>query len=331
MQDFVDPVRSVGNIAAYSQFVIASFDDLKTGKGMLKLLKACYEDPVGILPKGTKLVIPPRDVWLFVYCMTLEKAEQGKVVAYGLSNLAAETGFPEIGAGGFVIPPFVHRHNSLPTPMLVAIARVFAEKIKRIGRDRLASSDFTRSMKAMLIQRAMYVLSNYRNFDPLMWLVELKLNIAGIECAVVKVPTFFKEVAGVSSSTSVFIRITDDTIIYTQTVTEAGRMHKTKELSARFRATKVKWDGKQFGERASAKHIYLVVDGEWRDDDLETLMRSGVDAVFYTDEMDRLVAVLTGKKAAIKSQVLKLPDEEVLPMAAEPEEKEPVSMKRPGE
>lgn len=329
MQDFVDPVRSIGNIAAYSQFVVAHFDELKTGKGMLKWLKACYDDPAGILPKDRKLSIPPRDVWLFVYCMTLEKAEQQKVVAYGLSNLAAETGYPEIGAGGFVVPPFVHRQKLLPTPMLTAISRVFAEKIQRIGRDQLAADDFTRSMKAMLIQRAMYVLSTYRNFDPLTWLVQAKLDAVGLKSAVVTVPTFFKEVAGVASSTSVFIRVTDDAIVYTQMVTDAGRVHKTKELSARFRATKIKWDGKQFARRASANRIYLVVDGEWRDEDLEVLMRSGADNIFYPDEMNQLVAALGGKQAAAKPQVFKLPDEEVLPMAAE--EEEPITMKRRGE
>lgn len=292
MQDFILPLRAADNINVYSQFVVDQFDDLTTQAGMKRYLTKCFDDPMSILPGGTALDVEPRDVWLFVYCMTLEKALQGKVVAYGLSNLATDTGYPEIGAGGFVIPPFVHRQKPLSKDMLQEIARVFSKKISSIGKAKLGSSSFKVAMKEMLIQRQRYVLSTYRNFDPLAWLIEEKLADAGVPVKRVTVPTFLKERAGVSSATSVFLKVGTDTLIYWQSVTEAGRIHKTKELSARFRATKLKWDGKSILQRKSANRIFLVVDGEWRKSDFEMFLKSGVDQVFYPDQLDDLVKVL---------------------------------------
>lgn len=292
MGDFIDPLRSIGNIEVYSRFVVEHFDELASAEGMKNGLLQCYQDPVGIIGSTEDFDVPPRDNWLFVYCMTLEKAEKNKIVAYGLSNLAADTGFPEVGAGGFVIPPFVHRDKLLPDQMLKAIAAVFAGKIANLGKARLSSLEFQKRMRDMIVQRQRYILSTYRNFDPLAWLIQSKLNDAGIATTPVTVPSFVKEIAGTSSATSGFLRAERDSLIYWQSVTEAGRVHKTKELSARFRATKVRWDGKRFGWRSLASRIFLVVDGEWRDDDLKIFLESGVTQVFYPDQIDLLAAAL---------------------------------------
>ena len=99
MNDFLVTLRAVGNLTIYTQFVIEHFNDLITPSGMKRWLIACYNDPSGIIPKNKKLYINPIDTWLFVYCMTLEKALKNKVLAYGISNLAADTGFPEIRKG----------------------------------------------------------------------------------------------------------------------------------------------------------------------------------------------------------------------------------------
>jgi len=288
MQDFILPLRAADNIASYSQFVVDHFEELRTAEGMADYLLQCFDDPVGILPDDPPLDVAPRDVWLFVYCMTLEKALKGKIVAYGLSNLAAETGYPEIGAGGFVIPPFLHRQKPLADDMLAAIAQVFSEKIDTIGKAKLGSIGFQAAMKAMLIQRQRYVLSTYRNFDPLAWLIEEKLKDAGLVAKRVTVPSFLKERAGVSSATSVYLQVGPDTLIYSQSCHGSHVNDKSKELSGRFRATKLKWDGKTFSSRPSAKRMYFVADGEWRAGDLEMFLRSGIDAVFFPNEIDKL-------------------------------------------
>jgi hypothetical protein len=292
MRDFIDPLRSIANIGVYSQFVLDHFRELKTAAGMKKWLQACFDDPVGMIGKIKDFDVPPRDNWLFVYCITLEKAAQKRIVAYGLSNLAAETGFPEIGQGGFVIPPFVHRQKPLPDAMLSAVARVFAKKIDTLGAVTLGSDDFRRTMQEMLVQRQMYILSTYRNFDPLACLILLELKTGGVSGQIVTIPSFLKELAGVSSATSVFIAAGTDTLISWQSCHGSHVNDKTKELSARFRATKVSWNGKEFVGRMAAKRIFFVADGEWRDEDLAMLGRSGVDRFFYSDQIGNLVIAI---------------------------------------
>lgn len=295
MQDFIDPLRSVDNIDAYSAFIEDKFADLSTPSGMLKWLKACYTDPVGILPTTVKLSIPPRDVWLFVYCITLEKANQEKIVAYGLSSLAADSGVPDAELR-FAMPAFAARQAMPSSATLKAVARVFANKVRELGLKKLKSKEFVKAMKAMLIQRGMYVLSTYRNFDPLTSLVQAQLLAAGIASTEVIVPTFFKEIADVSSSTSTFIQVGHDTLIYCQSCHGSHVNDKAKELSARFRATKLKWNGKKFVDRSNAKNLYFIADGEWRVEDFDIFMRSGVDRIFYPDQMDELIKALGGKK-----------------------------------
>lgn len=291
MQDFILPLRAADNIDIYSQFVVDQFDDLTTPAGMKRYLTKCFDDPMSILPDGTILDVEPRDVWLFVYCMTLEKALQGKVVAYGLSTLSHDSGVSDAELR-FDMPEFVARSKSPKMVTLEAIARVFSKKVSSIGKTKLGSSSFKAAMKEMLIQRQRYVLSTYRNFDPLAWLIEEKLKDAGLEARRVTVPTFLKERAGVSSATSVFHRVGADTLVYSQSVTEAGRIHKTKELSARFRATKIKWDGKTIVKRNNANRMFLVADGEWRESDFEMFLKSGVDQIFYPDELENLVKAI---------------------------------------
>jgi len=167
MNDFLVALRAVGNLKIYTQFVIEHYNELIAPAGMKKWLIACYNDPSGIIPRKKKLYINPIDTWLFVYCMTLEKALKNKVLAYGISNLAADTGFPEIGKGGFIIPPFIHREKMPSDEILNAIAKVFSKKVKKIGNGKLESVEFITSMKKMLLQRQMYILNVYRYFDPI--------------------------------------------------------------------------------------------------------------------------------------------------------------------
>lgn len=287
MDDFIDPLRSIGNIELYSQFVVDNFDELKTASGMKKWLKACYDDPVEIVGDASLFDVPPRDCWLFVYGITLEKALQKKVVAYGLSSLAHDSGVPDAELR-FAMPEFVARKALPAAATLTAVARVLAGKLANIGMSKLRSVEFQKSMRDMLTQRQMYVLSTYRNFDPIAWLIQLKLEAIGITAGESTVPSFLKELADASSATSTFIRPRSDTLIYWQSCHGSHVNDKTKELSARFRATKVAWDGVHFKERASAKHLFFVADGEWRDEDLEMLSRSGATEIFYPDGVDKL-------------------------------------------
>ena len=308
MHDFAQSLYCVENSGSYTDFVVENYSELTTAKGVADLLIACYNNPVDLL-KGRILKYKPIDTWLFSYAMTIKKAETGKVLAYGLSYLSKDSGIKDSRIR-FLGPKFLWRQDSFTDIEIDAISGVFAKLFSSISKKQFDSMEFRRSMYLMLLQRAFYTLSNYRNYEPLRDITLNALKAAGINCKLIKQNTALSEFSGSTAATTDFIFIPPDTLIYWQTVTEAGRIHKTKELSARFRSTKAKWNGKTFLPRSSAEYIYFIADGEWRSEDFDMLVRSGIEKVFYPDEIDRLIDLID------KPNRIKIEDVD-LPLAAE--------------
>lgn len=292
MENVIKPIRGISNIDVYIDFLIDNYKELKNPKGMLNLLNKCYDDPVSLIKDTSKIQEKPNDNWLFVCCMTLDVVKENKIFAYGLSTLADETGFPEISTSGFIIPPYIWRRKNLNSEMLKAIAKVFANKIKNLGVYELFDSEFRAGLKKMMIIRQLHKLLLFDDFNALAFLIENKLRNVRLPYSIEAIPTCFSEYVGVKAATTKFIRVGEDALICWKTVTEAGRIHKTKELSARFRATKVMWDGRNFVKRPNAKRMLFVADGEWREEDFKMLLRSGIDGIFYPDEMDKLIKAI---------------------------------------
>jgi hypothetical protein len=323
MNDLIRPVRAIGNVKHFHQFVVDNFDDLITPGGMRKWMDACYVDPAELVKEGCDAAAAPSQHWLFVFCITLEKAVQGKVVAYGLSTLASDSGVPD-SVLRFVMPLYVARDKEPESNTLNAVSKVFAAKLKSIGLAKLTSLEFRRSMQEMLRQRDLYVLSTYRNYDPLLWLIQLELKKAKIPFSEVTVPSLMGQLSGQNSASSFFLRVAKDTVIYWQTATTAGKGHKVKELGARFRSVMISSGGKAVVARPEVQKIYLVIDGEWDAEDLQILSRCGVSGIYYPDELPEMIAALSSvpKKLISVSQVS-------LPMAAEAQNEVP-KLKRKG-
>ena len=317
MRDFARQLYCVENIHGYIDFIIENHDKLSTTQGVKEALQFCYKDPVGIL-KGHEIKYEPIENWLFTFAMTIEKAIKGKVLAYGLSKLANETGVKDSRIR-FAGPQFLWRQRPFKENEITEISRVFSNKFASVSIDKFNSNEFRSQMYSTLLQRAFYTLSNYRLFEPLKDLVIHNLSDKGISCLYQKINTALSEFSGSSAATADYIKVQPNTLIYWQSVTEAGRIHKTKEVSARLRATKIKWDGESFVSRRSANKIYMIADGEWRSEDFEMLIRSGVDGIFYPDEIDELVSQIQPDKGITI-------DEIELPLAAEPAE--PIQTKK---
>src|SRR5205823_3180276 len=130
------------------------------------------------------------------------------------------------------------RQSEPDRAVIKAVARVFADKLKEIGRETLESEDFRKAMTEMLRQRELYVLSTYRNYDPLLWLLEEELSAGDIVATAVTVPSLMAQLSGQNSANSKFLRFVKDGLIYWQTATQAGKVHKVKEIGARFRSTR---------------------------------------------------------------------------------------------
>jgi hypothetical protein len=81
-------------------------------------------------------------------------------------------------------------------------------------------------------------------------------------------------------------------VVCWKSVTDAGKDHKRKELGGRARALRFMKTDRGFEVRPTAAKLFLVVDGTFNTADIGVLLQSGWDAVFYPDEMDKLVKAI---------------------------------------
>jgi len=109
------------------------------------------------------------------------------------------------------------------------------------------------------------------------------------------VRTCFAEKAGLGGQAGkTTVAIAKNTLINWQSVSDAGRDHKKKELCGRAVGLRYSWNAEQqkFIPRPGVKKLILVLDGTWRQQDLDALVRAGWDEIYYPDEMDKLAEAI---------------------------------------
>ena len=79
-------------------------------------------------------------------------------------------------------------------------------------------------------------------------------------------------------------------LICWKSVTDSGKDHKRKELSARARALRFQKKTEEFSINPNIEKLILVIDGTFNDEDLKVLYESGWDEIYYPDEMNELLA-----------------------------------------
>jgi len=73
-----------------------------------------------------------------------------------------------------------------------------------------------------------------------------------------------------------------------QSASAQGDDHKTKELCGRIGMLRVTTNKTGKVVPAPFKKAILVIDGTWKEDQLERLAAAGFDSVYYVDEIDQL-------------------------------------------
>jgi hypothetical protein len=235
---------------------------------------------------------------LFSFIIDLIKASTGRQQGYGYSKLAEEVGRQEgISSGYISIADWVNRVDGaeIPDEMLEGVSRVLASKISDIGIgkiDTLADKivDFTERsfLNARIIP--------YRKFEPLPWMLKSELKRQDKDF-VEKKPYggWIREYTDASgrTATTPFIRV-GTTLVHWKTVSDSGRSHKKKELSGRARNVKYQYhpDASTFTRREGVDELALIVDGTFREEDLDVLVKSGWDRIVYPDEIADFVSEL---------------------------------------
>ena len=298
-----EQIRRSDTINYMFSYVCNNFYKLICADNLYEGLKALRSDPNALIEKkDCPANWPPHNVWLLDIIIEIIKAYTGKSNGYGYAQLAADIAVNSTtenfspNVREYLLSPWGHlsewstRSNSAPLPdeVLMCVAEVLSSKLRDIGLEDIVilTAKITAAFLHNLVENK---LCTYRGFSPLPFLMEYHGVIKDRNYA--RIRTCFAEKAGLSGlSGKTTVALVKHTIINWQTATDAGRDHKRKELCGRAIGLRYTWnaDKKQFEPRPGVQKLILLLDGTWRQKDLDALVRAGWDEIYYPDEIDQL-------------------------------------------
>lgn len=300
MEQWYYTLRNRPLVPAMARWIIANYSNLCRPEWFRDKLIELYYSPEKFLSKPPDVAQwPPPTVWLFEVVMQLVRASTGSANGYGygqlFNELLARYGGRLKGGGEpprwrFVLPDWVHRrgNKSFSPEELLQVTTILSERLVKISFARakailseMAEANATHILEAKVIP--------YRMFDPIGKLLES--NIPGFKET--QVDVCFREASGVRGQAGrMVIGKAKHTLINWQSCTDSGRDHKKKELCGRAVGLRYHWNGTAFVPRPGVNKLILVLDGTWKDEDIQALVRAGWDEIYYPDEMDRLVKAI---------------------------------------
>lgn len=321
--EWIDSLRTLAGVGDQLAYMAKHWSDMTTGAGLYSHLTRCHLNPHALCP--TAVPAGSKRVWLFHVIVEWIKLAEGTRTAFGLavlvddldrlttdrshrSNVRAILGREPRWLAKHTLGLGLTDWHSAPSKQhfafadddLARVADVLARKLKETKAPDPAS-DASRVAKALVQTVLEAKLLTYRNFKPFEMLLESELKKVGLVGALeVAVRACFAEAASAAgahldprSSGTTVMRV-KNTLINWQSASDEGRDHKKKELCGRAPALRYSWDAKngRYVGRPNTDKLLLIVDGTWRQDDLDALVRAGWDEVFYPDEMDKLVQAI---------------------------------------
>ena len=266
---------------------------------MLKCLHEQYANPIEhiIVPEGVE---NPSTVWIFDFISALEKAN-GHQFGYPDFSRHEAASMSQIGnmnigiwCSCFLTQYFTRKSNfTTPDSALNYAAKVMSEVLCKYSADQISRLQ-NKTIAAFQKKEYQTSMPSHRGFEPLLALLihegvidspEKKENIRAC----------FAEKANLTGQAGMTpVVIVKNTLIKWQTATDAGRDHKRNELSGRAVSMRYTWDNeaKRFVPRSNVKKMILLLDGTWRQKDLNALIDSGWDEIYYPDEIDKLKAAI---------------------------------------
>lgn len=288
-------VRDSALLFEYVNWCKANWPQLVTPTKMKQTLLVLHNNPAtGIqVPKGCN---PPTHIWIMDVLGAIERASSKKSQSYGLSALTNHPSGKSQRIGNLFVGDWCSRfmtgfltRKANFTPPAVALdffAKALSDLAKKVSKAQVSAASVLDKYIAKELE-AVYL--SHRGFDPLWILISNKLPLA----KTLTIATCYAEAAALSGRTGTCrLAKIQETFIYWQTCSDAGRDHKKKELCGRAIGIRYEWIGKAFARRRKTKKLILVLDGTWRQDDLGALLRSGWDEVYYPDEMALLAKAI---------------------------------------
>lgn len=282
---YVSDLRGVGSLGGCYNWILDHFDELKSPIAFARVSQMIFGDPAAPFSASGAIQQVPNNNWLLYSVINVLRCESGRKDGYGYTEIARET---EIRNVHLKLEPYINRTRDIDKVTLDSVAGVLAGHLVRIG-----NGKFKELIKPAIQTQTESIFNfqmmNYRHFNPIEWLVLRDLERAGIPCSFpAALPSFVVD-EGVAATTGNLIQIGDRSIWIKCQSAYAGRIDKRKELAGRVGAIRLAMSGTQQKE---AK-FYLVIDGDFDQQDIDLLARSGWNAVVYFDEFDRILRLIT--------------------------------------
>ena len=292
---WIHSIRELPSLKKFTNFVIDNFDSVVEPDALCNMLLKLHEDPSSLLTReDLEEIGAPRMVWLYEVLMLILKDATGSRTGFGTAPLArAASRIPGMPPANdrlykIVIPDWISRsgRESLPRESVHGLATVLATMLKSIGRSevtRLCDTLSDSYLKLLFEDKII----GYWKFQPLGTLVKAKLASADE----VTIRSCFAEASGAWEQAGVTrIVRSASTLIGWKTAHGSHTSDKKKELCGRAVALRYTWDNvnKTFKPRPGVSKLILVLDGTWRQGDLDALLRAGWDEIYYADEMSKL-------------------------------------------
>jgi hypothetical protein len=294
LQQACASIRASNEFGVFHAFVVKHFNTLTTPNGLKNALLDCFKDPGFVL--GEKLAIKNpagRGVWLFEYLMTVIKTETGKQQGYGYTKLARDANVLIPGKRSildFALPKLINRSEFLPKGVDLKTSAAIATKLKAIGNLWIAKNQATISNFSLkgAFEDKVYKTAS---FDPLLHLINNAL--AGTTITRTKRHETFLSKFMTKGAATCDVLQAGDCAIFKQASFEGHPSDKSKELMGRVGMLWVQQTGSGQSKQAPYKKIFLVIDGSWKQDQINRLAKAGFDGIYYPDELDQLAKAIT--------------------------------------
>jgi hypothetical protein len=288
---YIQCIQLLPNFDVLFDYLLGNYSALENRKSLEGLLRRCFDSPHDLI--ASDQVQAPDNVWIYLLMNSLIKADMGSITAFGYKDIADGKDAEGVSKGYIRLADWLNRKKGvvIPDRTIELLAIALAKQAKRIGRKKAMS--LRASTKAMFKQRCMYCVSTYRGFEPLRDIAEAHLSEAGVEFRRRTEVNALSEYVETGAITTPSIRLQSGGAIFWQSCHGSHVNDKAKELSGRFRAICAIWKDGKFATRNEVTPIIFIADGDWREQDFSFFRESGVERVYYPDEMGALEVFVT--------------------------------------
>lgn len=322
---WIGPLTELGAITFQVEYCEQNWQSFLDASALHSEFLKCKDDPAHVFPSGTQF--ESNRVWLFHLLTEWIKIAGETRTSFGnaalmrdLTSLKSDPEHrktvesisgvsPEWRSGDTIRLGLQDWYNvaseqrfPLHNDDLARVSDVFARRLRTCRPIRL-DEDIEEIEKSIIQSNLNTKLLTYWLLQPVESVLKLVCNEANIEYERLQhLPSCFA--AAVRSDGTVLDSRSTGTTVYSagcslvawQTVTSAGRDHKKKEISGRGPALRYEWDpeSRDFRQRDWVKNMVLIVDGSWRQSDIDSMIAGGWDHIVYPHETERLKSILVG-------------------------------------